>query len=87
MILVKSIYNHDGSLVEEYSPVFTQVITEENAWLMPFTCCRNYSEPGGTSQALWGYNVFGNGNEIGVGKQALLPIILMHGIWASHMTL
>ena len=63
-ILVKSIYNHDGSLVEEYSPVFTQVITEENAWLMLYMLQGTIQEPGGTSQALWGYNVFGNGNEI-----------------------
>ncbi|MBS1764330.1 MAG: transglycosylase domain-containing protein [Bacteroidetes bacterium] len=63
-ILVKSIYSNDGSLIQEFKPTFTQVISEENAWLMLYMLQGTLQEPGGTSQALWGYNVFPKGNEI-----------------------
>jgi penicillin-binding protein 1A len=63
-ILVKRICANDGALLKEFVPEFKQVISEENAWLMLYMLQGTIQEPGGTSQALWGYSIFKNGNDV-----------------------
>lgn len=64
-VLVKRICANDGTVLKEFVPEFRQVLTEENAWLMLYMLQGTIQEPGGTSQALWGYSVFKNGNDVG----------------------
>jgi penicillin-binding protein 1A len=62
--LVKRIMSHDHILIEEFTVTRERIISEENAWLMLYMLQGSIQEPGGTSQALWGYNIFSNNNEI-----------------------
>lgn len=64
-IIVKRIYNSENELLESFTTHKEPQITEETAWLMLYMLLGGIQEPGGTSQALWGYDVFGNSNEIG----------------------
>lgn len=64
-IIIKKIYSSENELMETFSAHKEPAITEETAWLMLFMLLGGIQEPGGTSQALWGYDVFGNNNEIG----------------------
>ena len=64
-ILVSKIYDSEGKLLATFEPNATQVIDPENAWLMTYMLRGTVEEPGGTSQALWEWDLFGDGNEIG----------------------
>jgi penicillin-binding protein 1A len=64
-MLVTRIYNKKGELIHEFVPETKKVLSEETAWLMLHMFRGGIEEPGGTSQALWGFDVFKNGNEIG----------------------
>lgn len=64
-MLVTRIYNKKGELIHEFVPETQQVLSPETAWLMLHMFRGGIEEPSGTSQALWGYDVFRNGNEIG----------------------
>ncbi len=64
-IIVKYIYNNENELIEEFRAIEEQVINEETSWLMLFMLLGSVQEPGGTSHALWGYDVYGYNNEIG----------------------
>lgn len=64
-VLVTKITNHDGEVLAEFSPEKERVLSEETAWLMIHMLKGGMEEPGGTSQALWEYDLFKNGNEIG----------------------
>ncbi len=64
-IIVKRICNSNNELMETFSAHQEPVIEEETAWLMLYMLLGGIQEPGGTSQALWGYDIFGNGNEVG----------------------
>ena len=64
-IIVSKILNSDGEILEEFKSVQEPVIDQQTAWLMCYMLLGGLQEPGGTSRALWGYNVFPNNNEIG----------------------
>ncbi|SMO45683.1 penicillin-binding protein 1A [Solitalea koreensis] len=64
-LLVTRVYDKDGNLIKEFKPEGVRVISEETAWLMLYMFQGGIQEPGGTSQALWEYDLFKKGNEIG----------------------
>ena len=63
-IIVSRIYSKTGELVGEFKAPQVQTIDEETAWLMCYMLLGALQEPGGTSRALWGYDIFPNHNEI-----------------------
>lgn len=64
-ILVSKIVDSDGNVIAEFKSEQKQVISPENAWLMTYMLRGTVEEPGGTSQALWEWDLFKEGNEIG----------------------
>ncbi|MCI0921280.1 penicillin-binding protein 1A [Sphingobacterium rhinopitheci] len=64
-ILVSKIVDADGHIIAEFTTEEKQVITPENAWLMTYMLRGTVEEPRGTSQALWEWDLFKQGNEIG----------------------
>lgn len=64
-ILVSKILNSEGDVIAEFSSDQKQVISPENAWLMTYMLRGTVEEPGGTSQALWEWDLFKEGNQIG----------------------
>ena len=64
-LLVTKITAHDGKVIKEFSPIQERVISEETAWLMLYMFKGGMEEPGGTSQALWEFDLWQKGNEIG----------------------
>ncbi|MEH6306415.1 transglycosylase domain-containing protein [Olivibacter sp. CPCC 100613] len=64
-ILVKRITDKDGHLLVEFKPETKRVISEEIAWLMTYMLRGTMEEPGGTSQALWEWDLWKKGNQIG----------------------
>lgn len=63
-IIVTKIFNSDGELIGDFKSHTEQVIDEETAWLMCYMLLGGLQEPGGTSRALWGYDIFPKNNEI-----------------------
>ncbi len=63
-IIVSKVYNTHGELIGDFKSIQTQTIDEETAWLMCYMLLGALQEPGGTSRALWGYDIFPNNNEI-----------------------
>lgn len=64
-ILVSKIYDSDGNMIASFETKQKQVIDPENAWLMTYMLRGTMEEPGGTSQALWEWDLFGNNNQVG----------------------
>src|SRR5690606_4712443 len=64
-ILVEKITDFDGKTIEEFTAKQERVISEEVAWLMLYMFRGGMEEPGGTSQALWSWDLFKNNNQIG----------------------
>jgi penicillin-binding protein 1A len=64
-ILVKKITDQDGKLLVEYNTKPVRVLSEEIAWLMTYMLRGTMEEPGGTSQALWEWDLWKKGNQIG----------------------
>jgi len=64
-ILVKKITDQEGNELVTFKPHPKQVITEEIAWLMTYMLRGTMEEPGGTSQALWEWDLWKKGNQIG----------------------
>ncbi|MFD1770243.1 penicillin-binding protein 1A [Sphingobacterium suaedae] len=64
-VLVSKIYDSDGKLIASFETKQKQVIDPENAWLMTYMLRGTMEEPGGTSQALWEWDLFENDNQIG----------------------
>lgn len=64
-ILVHRITDNDGNLLEEFKTEHDRAISEEIAWLMTYMLRGGMEEPGGTSQALWEWDLFKKGNQIG----------------------
>lgn len=65
-ILVEKILDHDGNLLEEFTPKRERALTEEIAWLMVYMFRGGMEEPEGTSQALWSWpDLFKKNNQIG----------------------
>jgi len=60
---ISRIEDRYGNVVEQFSPKQRRVINPETAWLMLYMLKGGIEEPLGTSQNLWSFEVFGNGNE------------------------
>jgi penicillin-binding protein 1A len=64
-ILVEKITDHDGRLIEEFTAKKVRVLSKEIAWLMLYMFRGGIEEPGGTSQALWEWDLWKKNNQIG----------------------
>lgn len=64
-ILVSKIVDQEGNVIASFSTEHKQAISPENAWLMTYMLRGTIEEPRGTSQALWEWDLFKDGNEIG----------------------
>lgn len=64
-ILVDKITDQDGNLIEEFKLKQTEVLSKEIAWLMLYMFKGGMEEPGGTSQALWEWDLWKKNNQIG----------------------
>lgn len=64
-ILVSKIYDDEGNIIASFETQEKQVIDPEDAWLMTYMLRGTIEEPGGTSQALWEWDLFSNENQIG----------------------
>jgi penicillin-binding protein 1A len=63
-ILVQRITDNDGNKIAEFEPKQERAISEEIAWLMLYMLRGGMEERGGTSQALWEWDLFKKGNQI-----------------------
>ncbi|MDX5346225.1 MAG: transglycosylase domain-containing protein [Hymenobacteraceae bacterium] len=61
---VTRIEDRNGNIIAQFTPKQKKVLSEETAWLMVYMLKGGMEEPGGTSQALWEYDLWKNGNEI-----------------------
>ncbi|TKC09285.1 transglycosylase domain-containing protein [Pedobacter frigoris] len=64
-ILVEKITDQDDNVIEEFKAKTKRVLSEEIAWLMLYMFRGGMEEPGGTSQALWEWDLWKNNNQIG----------------------
>lgn len=64
-ILVKKITDQDGNVLVNFKSKPKRVLSEEIAWLMTYMLRGTMEEPGGTSQALWEWDLWKKGNQIG----------------------
>jgi len=64
-ILVEKITDLDDNIIKEFTAKTKRVLTEEIAWLMLYMFRGGMEEPGGTSQALWEWDLWKNNNQIG----------------------
>lgn len=64
-VLVSEIKDKDGNIIYQYTPQSTQVLSYETSFLMIEMLKAGLTEPGGTSQALWGYDLFRYNTEFG----------------------
>lgn len=64
-ILVEKIMDLDGNLIEEFKTTQERTLSEEIAYLMLYMLRGGMEEPGGTSQALWEWDLWKNNNQIG----------------------
>jgi penicillin-binding protein 1A len=62
--IVAVIYDHDGKKIKEFKSAEKRIITSETAWLIRYMLLGCIQEPRGTSQALWSFDLFKNGNEV-----------------------
>lgn len=61
-IFITKIEDNRGNVLAKFEPTRRQAISYESSWLMLYMLRGSLEEPGGTSQALFGYN-FWRGNE------------------------
>ncbi|MBB5619212.1 penicillin-binding protein 1A [Pedobacter cryoconitis] len=64
-ILVERITDQDGNSLENFVAKTKRVISEEIAWLMLYMFRGGMEEPGGTSRALWEWDLWKENNQIG----------------------
>ncbi|HEX7365481.1 MAG TPA: transglycosylase domain-containing protein [Pelobium sp.] len=64
-ILVETITDQDGHVIEKFKAKQTEVLSKEIAWLMLYMFRGGMEEPGGTSQALWEWDLWKKNNQIG----------------------
>lgn len=64
-VLVTRIEDKDGKIIYSYKPEAKQVLSYETAFLMTEMLKAGLTEPGGTSQALWGYDIHRYNTEFG----------------------
>ncbi|MDX5481221.1 MAG: transglycosylase domain-containing protein [Hymenobacteraceae bacterium] len=63
-MFITRIEDRNGNLIHQFNPKQKKVLSEETAFLMMHMLKGGIEEPGGTSQALWEYDLW-KGNEIG----------------------
>ncbi|WP_439881512.1 penicillin-binding protein 1A [Pontibacter sp. MBLB2868] len=64
-MFITRIEDRNGNLIHQFTPKQKKVLSEETAFLMMHMLKGGMEEPGGTSQALWEYDLWKQGNEIG----------------------
>ncbi|SEM94931.1 penicillin-binding protein 1A [bacterium A37T11] len=64
-ILVSKIEDQDGKVLATFQTTKKRVMSEEIAWLMTYMLRGTMDEPGGTSQALWEWDLWKKNNQIG----------------------
>ncbi|GAA4333578.1 transglycosylase domain-containing protein [Mucilaginibacter gynuensis] len=64
-LLVTKITDQQGNVLQEFTLKTERVLSEETAWLMLYMFRGGMEEPGGTSQALWEYDIWKKNNQIG----------------------
>lgn len=64
-ILIEKITDLDDNVIEDFTPKTERVLSEEIAWLMLYMLRGGMEEPGGTSQALWEWDLWKKNNQIG----------------------
>ena len=64
-ILVEKITDLDGKVIEVFTSEQKRTLSEEIAWLMLYMLRGGMEEPGGTSQALWEWDLWKKNNQIG----------------------
>jgi penicillin-binding protein 1A len=64
-ILVEKITDQNDNVIVEFATKTKRVLSEEIAWLMLYMFRGGMEEPGGTSQALWEWDLFEKNNQIG----------------------
>nr|WP_121273090.1 transglycosylase domain-containing protein [Pedobacter schmidteae] len=64
-ILVEKITDLDDNIIEEFKAKTKRVLSEEISWLMLYMLRGGMEEPGGTSQALWEWDLWKKNNQIG----------------------
>ena len=64
-ILVERIEDNEGVTIAKFKAKQERAISEEIAWLMLYMFRGSMEEPGGTSQALWEWDIWKEGNQIG----------------------
>lgn len=63
-MFITRIEDHNGNIIHEFIPTTREVLDPEVAWLMVHMLKGGLEEPGGTSQALFEFDLF-KGNEFG----------------------
>ncbi len=64
-ILVEKITDQDDNIIEDFVAKTKRVLSEEISWLMLYMFRGGMEEPGGTSQALWEWDLWKKNNQIG----------------------
>lgn len=64
-VLVTHITDMEGNIIARFTPEPERVLSPETGWLMLYMLLGGMEEPGGTSQALWEYDLWQQGNQIG----------------------
>jgi len=64
-ILVEKITDQDDNVIEDFVAKTKRVLSEEIAWLMLYMFRGGMEEPGGTSRALWEWDLWKKNNQIG----------------------
>lgn len=64
-ILVEKITDLDNNTIEDFKPKTKKVLSDEISWLMLYMFRGGIDEPGGTSQALWEWDLWKKNNQIG----------------------
>ncbi|SDK97448.1 penicillin-binding protein 1A [Pedobacter sp. ok626] len=64
-ILVEKITDLDDNVIENFVAKTKRTLSEEMSWLMLYMLRGGMDEPGGTSQALWEWDLWKKGNQIG----------------------
>jgi penicillin-binding protein 1A len=62
--ILSVIYDSDGNKIAEFKSRERRVLSSETAWLIRYMLLGCIQEPRGTSQALWSFDLFKNGNEV-----------------------
>ena len=64
-MFITRVEDRNGNVIHQFTPQQKKVLSEETAFLMLHMLKGGMEEPGGTSQGLWEYKLWKNGNQIG----------------------